>query len=201
MEPLPSTFYDRDALEVAADLIGCVCVVGPVSVRLTDVEAYRFPNDTANHARMGRTCRNRPMWGPPGRAYVYLCYGLHNLLNLVTGPEGHAAAVLIRGAEPIGGLDVMRARRRGIDGPDLLTGPGRVGAALGLDTRHSGLPLDDVIRVYPRERTPALLHGPRVGIAYASIEDQNAPWRIAAAGTRWVGRPRGLAPRDLTPAT
>ena len=99
MEPLPPSFYDRDALDVAADVIGCELEVGPVRLRITEVEAYRFPGDTDNHARMGRTDRNWPMWGPPGHAYVYLCYGLHHLLNFVTGPEGHAAAVLIRGEQ------------------------------------------------------------------------------------------------------
>src|SRR4051812_27183869 len=127
MEPLPFSFYDRDALDVAMDLIGCVVVTNGVSVRITDVEAYRFPNDTANHARMGRTGRNWPMWGPPGHAYVYLCYGLHYLLNFVTGPEGHAAAVLIRGAEPLEGLALVQTRRNGMSGPGLLDGPGKVG--------------------------------------------------------------------------
>ncbi|MFZ5482383.1 MAG: DNA-3-methyladenine glycosylase [Myxococcota bacterium] len=194
MRPLPPSFYDRDALDVAVDVIGCELEVGPVRLRVTEVEAYRFPGDTANHARVGRTDRNAPMWGPPGHAYVYLCYGLHHLLNFVTGPAGHAAAVLIRGAEPLAGLDVVRARRNGLDGPALLDGPGKVGAALGLTTAHSGAPLTGEIRVYHRREAPALVHGPRVGIDYASAEDRAAPWRVAMAGSRWVGHRRTLAP-------
>lgn len=196
MRPLPHTFYDRDALDVAADLIGCELEVGPVRVRLTEVEAYRFPGDTANHARVGRTARNAPMWGPPGHAYVYLCYGLHHMLNFVTGPEGHAAAVLIRGAEPIIGHDVIRARRGGREGPGSLDGPGKLAEALGLTVAHTGLPLNDVLRVYARAAPVALVHGPRVGIDYASADDRQAPWRLAMAGSRWVGKRKGLAPRD-----
>lgn len=196
MRPLPPDFYDRDALDVAADLLGCEVEVGDVRLRIAEVEAYRWPDDTANHARMGLTARNRPMWGPPGHAYVYLCYGLHHMLNFVTGPVGEAAAVLIRGAEPVAGLDVVRARRKGLDGPALLDGPGKVGAALGLGVHHSGTPLDGEIRVYPRAAAPPILHGPRVGIDYADPAHRAAPWRLALAGSRWVGHRKGLVPRS-----
>jgi DNA-3-methyladenine glycosylase len=193
--PLPPAFYDRDALDVAYDLVGCTITHGPVTVRISEVEAYRFPGDTANHARMGRTRRNAPMWGPPGHAYVYLCYGLHQMLNLVTGPEGHAAAVLIRGAEPIEGLALIRTRRGGLDGPALMDGPGKVGAALGLTSALSGTPLDGPIVVEARGAAPDLVVGPRIGIGYADPADQAAPWRVALAGSRWVGRRAALRPR------
>jgi DNA-3-methyladenine glycosylase len=194
MRPLPPSFYDRDALDVAMDVIGCELEVGPVRVRITEVEAYRFPGDTANHARMGKTPRNTPMWGPPGHAYVYLCYGLHPMLNFVTGPEGHAAAVLIRGAEPVDGVEHVRARRNGIDGPAMLDGPGKLGQGLALTTAMSGSPLDGAIRVFARREAYPLLVGPRIGIDYASPEDRAAPWRIAMAGSRWVGQRKKLAP-------
>lgn len=161
-------------------------------LRITEVEAYRFPGDTANHARFGRTARNAPMWGPPGHAYIYLCYGLHQMLNLVTGPEGHAAAVLIRAAEPVEGHTVVAARRGGIQGPRALTGPGKVGAALGVTTALSGTPLTGPIVVLPRDRDVRLRAGPRVGIGYATPEDQVAPWRVADADSAWVSVPRGL---------
>lgn len=194
--PLPATFYARDALDVAIDLIGCEVAHAGVRLRITEVEAYRYPGDTANHARAGRTARNAPMWGPPGHAYVYLCYGLHHMLNLVTNADGEAAAVLVRAAEIVAGHDLVAARRGEKRGPVLLTGPGKVGQALALTTAHSGARLDGAIAVYPRSGpVPALLHGPRVGIDYASEADRPAPWRIAMAGTRWVSVPKGLVPR------
>lgn len=192
-EPLPPSFYERDTLLVARELIGCEIVHEDVRVRITEVEAYCFPGDSANHARAGRTARNAPMWGPPGRAYVYLCYGLHAMLNLVTGPEGHPAAVLIRAAEPVAGLERIVERRKR-QGPEMLAGPGRVGQALGLTTAHSGQPLQGDLAVYARAHTPLLLAGPRVGIDYADERDRLAPWRFAAAGTRWVSKARLLKP-------
>lgn len=196
MALLPQSFYERDALEVARDLLGKRFVRGAVEVAITEVEAYRFPNDTANHCRMGRTPRNAPMWGPPGHAYVYLCYGLHQMLNVVTNAAGEGAAVLIRAAEPLGGLPTIRRRRRGMSGPALLTGPGKVGAALGLDGtmnghalyRRGGLELHD-------GPTPLeILAGPRVGIDYASEVHRAAPWRLAAAGSAWVSKRASLHP-------
>lgn len=152
------------------------------------MEAYRWPDDSANHCRAGRTERNAPMWGPPGRAYVYLCYGMHNLLNLVTDQEGQGAAVLIRACEPVAGLETIRSRRGGKEGPVLLTGPGKVGAALGLDRTWSHHPLTEAGGLEVREGTPPdqILVGPRVGIGYADPCDIAAPWRLACAGTPWV---------------
>ncbi|GDX81362.1 putative 3-methyladenine DNA glycosylase [Deltaproteobacteria bacterium] len=188
--PLPAGFYARDALDVAADLLGCEVAANGVRLRITEVEAYRFPGDTANHARMGRTPRNAPMWGPPGHAYVYLCYGLHRMLNLVTGPEGHAAAVLVRGAELISGEALWRARR-----PDgRCDGPGKVGAALGIGVADSGSPCfgGGPIVVSAGSPPALLLAGPRIGIDYAAESDRVAPWRLADGDSRQVGRRRGL---------
>src|SRR5688500_13424039 len=114
---LPQAFYARDALVVAPELLGKLLVHGGVVLRITEVEAYRHPGDTANHCRAGRTSRNEPMWGAAGHAYVYLCYGLHSMLNLVTDREHEGAAVLIRAAEPVAGLSVIAARRGGKTGP------------------------------------------------------------------------------------
>lgn len=194
MAPLPPSFYDRDALDVARDLVGAEVAHAGVRLRITEVEAYRYPGDTANHARVGRTVRNAPMWGPPGHAYVYLCYGMHHLLNFVTGPEGHPAVVLVRAAEVVEGLELVTARRGNLVGPALLTGPGKIGRALALDTSHSGLPLSGPLAVYARERTYPLLVGPRVGIDYAEPADREAPWRLAAADSRWVSHPKRLWP-------
>ncbi len=191
---VPQSFFARDALEVAVDLIGKLLCRDEVVLRITEVEAYRFPDDTANHCRMGRTPRNAPMWGPPGHAYVYLCYGMHNLLNLVTDGEDQGAAVLIRACEPVAGLDLIRARRGKLTGPALLTGPGKVGAALGVDSTWSGHSLFSEGGLTLRDgATPReLLRGPRVGIDYANARDVRAPWRIAAADTSWVSQRASL---------
>jgi DNA-3-methyladenine glycosylase len=143
---------------------------------------------------MGQTPRNAPMWGPAGHAYVYLCYGMHNLLNLVTNREGEGAAVLIRSCEPVKGLEQVSARRGGRSGPVLLTGPGKVGAALGLDTSWSGPSLFRSGRLEVREGVApsGILRGPRVGIAYATPDDQRAPWRLACADNPWVSERKQL---------
>jgi len=175
---LPPAFYDRPTLDVARDLLGAVVVRGEVRLRIVEAEAY-LPGDTAAHASRGRTPRNAPMWGPPGHAYVYLCYGIHHMLNLVTEPDGVPAAVLIRGCEVVGGHELVRARR-GRGGLDLI-GPGKVGQALGLDTSWSGAPLDGELHVVAGPPPAAVLTSPRVGIDYALPEHRDAPWRFRAA--------------------
>lgn len=196
MPLLKREFFARDALDVARELIGQRLIRGPVELRITETEAYRYPNDTANHCRAGLTERNRPMWGQPGRAYVYLCYGMHNMLNLVTNEEGEGAAVLIRSCEPLRGLEEIRSRRGGMNGPVLLTGPGKVGQALELDRSWSGHNVCQKGGLEVRTGEPAgrLLAGPRVGINYAAAKDIRARWRFALADSQWVSARRMLTP-------
>ena len=191
---LAQRFYRRDALEVARDLLGQQICCGEVVLRITEVEAYRHPNDSANHCRAGRTERNAPMWGPPGHAYVYLCYGLHHMLNFVTDGVGEGAAVLIRACEPVAGLSRIRQRRGGKDGPVLLTGPGKIGQALGLDRDCSGQALfrPGGIEVRAAEPVTAIAAGPRIGIGYADAADQAAAFRLADADSDWVSHRRSL---------
>src|SRR6267142_4175406 len=112
---LPRGFYDRPTLDVASDLVGKVLVHKRGGVRtsgvIVEVEAYIGESDPACHAAPGPTRRNAPLYGPPGHAYVYLNYGIHSLVNVVTEAEGSPAAVLIRALEPLDGIDVMRRRR------------------------------------------------------------------------------------------
>jgi len=195
-KPLPQSFYERDALVVAEELLGQHIHHGGVVLRITEVEAYRHPGDTANHCRMGRTKRNAPMWGPGGHAYVYLCYGMHNMLNLVTGADGEGAAVLIRACEPVSGHELILERRRSeAMRPVLLTGPGKVASALALDTSFSGHALfrpRGLLSVREGDAPSAIVRGPRVGIGYATPEHQAAPWRLAIGGSVWVSARRGL---------
>jgi len=185
-------FYRRDPAVVARGLLGKLLRREEVVLRITETEAYSGPEDSASHARFGHTPRNATMWGPPGRAYVYLCYGLHNMLNVVTGPAGVAGAVLIRAAEPVEGLSTISARRGQRSGPVLLTGPGKVGAALALDTSFSGQPLYRRGDLELRHGDPpaSILTGPRVGIDFAEAGDRDAPRRFAAADSRWVSSPK-----------
>lgn len=192
MKRLPRSFFARDAVAVARDVLGAHLRRGRVVLRVTEVEAYCWPGDTACHGRHGRTARNAAIWGPPGRAYVYLCYGLHQMLNLVAGADGEAAAVLVRACAPVAGLATIRRRRGGKDGPELLTGPGKVGAALGLDRTWDGHVLyrPGGLELCEGEPPARVAAGPRVGIRYADPEHQVLPWRFAEAGSRWVSSPR-----------
>ncbi|MEM9862707.1 MAG: DNA-3-methyladenine glycosylase [Myxococcota bacterium] len=188
----PAGFFEQDALVVARALLGAELSSGGVVVRITETEAYR-EDDSACHAFTGRTKRNAALFGPPAHWYVYLCYGIHRLINVVTGPEGHAAAVLIRSAEPVRGLATIRRRRRGLNGPTLLNGPGKLGQGLGAKLEHTGdSVVDGALHVRPGEAPSAVLIGPRIGIDYAQPEDRDAPWRFASAGTKWVGHRRRL---------
>lgn len=198
MPPLPQSFFDRPVAELAVALLGCRVERGSVILRITEVEAYAGPEDSASHARFGATDRNAPMWGPPGRAYVYLCYGIHNMLNITAEASGRAAAVLIRACEPVAGLDeIVRRRGRASAGPALLTGPGKVGAALDLDTGWSGHPLyrPGGLTVLAGTAPEAILAGPRIGIDFAEPADRARAWRFAVADSPWVSHRRGLKPR------
>lgn len=187
--PLPLRFFARDVLEVAPALLGQLLCRDEVVLRITEVEAYRWPGDTACHARAGRTPRNEALWGPPGHAYVYLIYGMHSLLNIVTGADGEAQAVLVRACEPLEGLPVVQARRGAeTTKPSLLAGPGKVGQALGLDTSWSSHPLHlpGGLTVCAGSPPADIAVGPRVGIEYAAPEHQRLPWRFADADSPWV---------------
>lgn len=191
---LPAEFFARDVVTLALDLLGRELVRGEVWLRITEVEAYAA-HDSACHAHRGRTTRNAVMFGPAGHVYVYLCYGLHTMLNVVADEEGVAATVLVRSAEPVAGLSTVRARRGGREGPVLLTGPGKVGAALGLDVSWSGHPLftADGLELHEGEPPAKIRTGPRVGIDYARPVDRRRAWRFASAGSVWVSVPARLS--------
>ncbi|NWJ41060.1 MAG: DNA-3-methyladenine glycosylase [Geothrix sp.] len=181
----------------ARALLGQLLVRGEVTLRITEVEAYGGSGDSASHARHGRTARNAPMWGPPGRAYLYFCYGMHWMLNVVTGPEGDASAVLIRGAEVVTGMDTVLARRNAAKATPLLcAGPGKVAQALGLDKTFDGHDLRTLggLELRPGAAPASILAGPRLGIGFATPEDQARPWRFADGGSSAVLKKRELAP-------
>jgi DNA-3-methyladenine glycosylase len=189
-------FFARSVHEVARGLIGCELAVDGAAGIIVETEAYDA-TDPACHAYIGRTARNEVLFGAPGRAYVYLSYGIHSLLNAVAEPEGSAAAVLIRALEPTEGIDLMRARRRRERVEDLCSGPGKLTEALGVDLGLNGWDLlaPPFELSPPNGRSPAeIVTAPRIGITKAA----ELPWRYCAAGSRFVSKPwpaSGLAER------
>jgi DNA-3-methyladenine glycosylase len=196
LRPLPRAFYARPPEVVARALLGRLLVRDPdrggrgrAIGRIVEVEAYGGARDPASHAFRGETPRNRTMFGPAGHAYIYLSYGMHHCMNVVTGG---ASAVLIRALEPIAGLDGM-ARRRGVRAPERLArGPGCVARALGLGRAHDGLDLTRgplwIADQRPRREGRPIARSPRIGISRAAARR----WRFFLAGNPCVsGRPTG----------
>jgi DNA-3-methyladenine glycosylase len=182
---LGGDFYARSVHDVARDLVGCVVRHGETAGRIVETESYHM-DEPACHAYVGLTERTRPLFGPPGHAYVYFSYGIHSLLNAVAEPEGTGAAVLIRALEPVDGLDVMR-RRRGVErATELCSGPAKLTQALeiGLSLNGSSL-LDGPIEVLEREAQPRIAIGERIGITKAA----DLPWRFCDADSAHVSRP------------
>jgi len=194
-----AAFYARPTLAVLEDLIGMV-LVHEVRGRRTsgvivEAEAYIGESDPACHAACGRTRRNAPLYGPPGRAYVYFNYGMHYLVNAVTEPEGSPAAVLIRALDPLEGVDAMRRRRsrrrpRGgaIDNHALCRGPGNLTAALGIDLRQNTLDLADGPLTIERgaTRPRRLVWSPRVGIRVGTRRRWRCHWPDHPAVSGWT---------------
>ena len=187
-EPLGADFFDRSVHTVARELVGCRLFYDGVGGTIVEVESYER-DDPACHAYVGLTARTEVLFGPPGRAYVYLSYGIHSLLNAVAEPEGEAAAVLIRALEPTAGLEEMRSRRGERPDLDLCSGPGKLTEALGVGLDANGADLSrDPFLLAPREDgwRGGIVAGPRVGITKA-VE---RPWRFSLAGSAYVSRPR-----------
>jgi len=184
---LDHSFFERSVHEVARGLIGCRLFYEGCGGVVVETESYER-DDPACHAYVGLTRRTEVLFGPPGRAYVYLSYGIHSLFNVVAEPEGDAAAVLVRALEPTTGLEEMK-RRRGVDRVDqLCSGPGKLTQALGIGLGDNGTDLDRApFLLMPREPTwgGEILTGPRIGITKAV----DRPWRFCAAGSPHVSRP------------
>jgi DNA-3-methyladenine glycosylase len=154
-----------------------------ISGIITETEAYRGEDDLACHARAGRTPRTAVMYGQPGHAYVYFTYGMHWLLNFVTEAEGYPAAVLIRGIQPTGGLDIISERRAGRHRSQWTNGPAKLCQALGIDGKFNGIDIcspEAGLFVEQGESTPdsCVTIGPRVGLNTVPEPWISMPWRF-----------------------
>ncbi len=176
------------APEAARGLLGAVVRANGVTVRLTELEAYLGTGgDPASHAHRGPTPRNAVMFGPPGGLYVYFSYGIHWCANVVCGPEGTAAAVLLRAGEVVDGIVVARGRRGSAADRDLARGPARLAQALGLTGSATGTSVLDghgplVLAAGGTVEPDRVRSGPRVGVATAA----DVPWRFWLAADPFV---------------
>lgn len=195
---LPPLFYQTmDVVTIAKQLIGkilCTKIDGKLTAgRIVETEAYRGPEDKASHAYQNKkTKRNSAMFEMGSIAYIYQCYGIHCLLNVVTGTAGVPHAVLIRAIEPLIGIDVMLLRRNFTQlRPTLTSGPGALTKALGITLEYNFASLQgDSIWIEEAEATEAdekIIASPRVGIHYAE-EDALLPWRFRLSGSAWTSR-------------
>ena len=173
-------FFRRRAVHVAPDLLGKELRHGRCSILISEVEAYS-EDDEASHSHRGPTARNAVMFGPPGLLYVYLCYGIHWCVNIVTGEPGSGEAVLIRAGRVCEGAEIMRERRpTARRSEDVANGPGKLTAALGINRSHNGCDLFDegsVVSLGPGVLVPAetVQISTRIGITKAT----EMPWRFS----------------------
>ena len=199
MARLTKSFYARDALSVARDLIGCLFVRdhprGRVGVRLVETEAYRGSIDPGSHGFRGPTPRNETMFGPPGRLYVYFTYGMHWCVNVACGSVGVSEAVLLRAGEPVNGVDLMRKWRGGVDDRLLAAGPARLAQSMSIDKTQDGASLlrggefwcvEDAET--DRYRAGEIAQTVRIGLGSGRGED--LPWRFVVPGHPHASRKR-----------
>lgn len=168
---LPRSFYGRETVEVARELLGKLLVHGPCAGMIIEVEAYLGVGDAAAHSAAGITSRTKAVFGPPGHAYVYLSYGIHECLNIVAEPAGTAGCVLIRALQPVEGLEIMRNRRPpGTKDCDLASGPGKLTRALAITREHYGADLTQgelTVRIPDFAPPISIEVTPRIGITKA----------------------------------
>jgi DNA-3-methyladenine glycosylase len=165
-------WFNRSAADVAPDLLGARLIHdtpgGRIAGRIVEVEAYLGPEDLAAHSSRGETPRNSVMFGPPGRLYVYLVYGIHHCVNVVCGPDAKPEAVLLRAAELTEGEELARSRRGDVPASRLAAGPGNLAAAFDIDRRLNGADLlVGPVRLEPGPRPDAIERTARVGVDYA----------------------------------
>ncbi|MGX5680628.1 DNA-3-methyladenine glycosylase [Schumannella luteola] len=189
----------RPATEVAPRLLGSILEVGPVSLRITEVEAYLGEMDPGSHAFRGRGHRNAVMYGPPGHLYTYFTYGMHVCANVVCSPEGTASGVLLRAGEIVDGIEVARERRLSSKrDTDLAQGPARLCVALGIELGDNGTDLiSGRVRLHLGESEAVVEQGPRTGVSGPG-GSADYPWRYWIPGDPTVSPYKPHAPKRRT---
>jgi DNA-3-methyladenine glycosylase len=196
MKKVPLSFYQRkDVVKIAKELLGKIVVTnfdGQItSGKIVETEAYVGLTDKASHSFGGkRTAKNEHMYSAAGTAYIYICYGMHQMLNVVTNEKGIPDAVLIRAIEPVAGIEIMRQRTGKKENDKTITrGPGNVGKALGIFKHHSGLYLlDEVIFLLDNSKKIPAAHigtSKRIGVESAG-PDAELPYRFFIKGNKYV---------------
>jgi DNA-3-methyladenine glycosylase len=177
--------FGASSLLVAKQLIGTCLLLSGVGGIIVETEAYD-ESEAASHGFTGPSLRNAPLFGPPGRAYVYRSYGIHWCLNIVCREAGHAAGVLIRALEPTSGIPLMRQRRGSIDPRLLCSGPGRLGQALAVTGALNGKRIDRApFQLLAPLVKPSIVRGKRIGITRAA----DRAWRFGLKGSNFISRP------------
>ncbi len=197
---LAQDFYSRPTLLVARELLGQRLVHiwkgHRLAGRIVEVEAYIGSDDLASHARFGKTARNAAMFGPPGRAYIYVIYGVHTCLNLVTEAQDIPAAILIRALEPVEGIELQQQLRGPhVTARDLARGPGRLCQAMGIDRSLDGIDLCApqaplCVEADAGVADADITGSPRIGVS-GDDTARNAPWRFFVKASPWVSGRHG----------
>lgn len=185
---LTRSFYNRATVPVSRDLLGKVLVHGDTAGIIVETEAYLGGDDLASHSAVGITDRTRVIFGPPGYAYVYLSYGMHECLNIVAERDGAPGCVLIRALEPVEGIELIRARRGGVrTDRDLTSGPGKLTRALAITRAQNGVDMTRgslVVRMPVEQRDIDIEVSRRIGITKCA----DLPLRFTIAGNRFVSK-------------
>jgi len=185
--PLGKRFFSRPTVDLAKALLGKYLCLGDLKGVIVETEAYLYRGDPGCHASRGITARNAPMFGPAGRVYVYLIYGMYHCLNVVSGKEGEGEAVLIRALEPVQGIRAMQRRRKTKNIENLCNGPGKLTQAFGITKKHNNLSLlEGDFRICGGRKKVEIASSTRIGLS----EGKELELRFFVKGNRFVSKNR-----------
>jgi len=195
---LGKKFFSQPTVDLAKALLGKYLVYGDLKGIIVETEAYLFRDDPGCHASRGMTKRNEPMFGPAGRTYVYLIYGMYHCINIVSGKIGEGEAVLIRALEPIDGIAKMKRRRKTTKLENLCNGPGKLAQAFGITKKHNNLSLiDGPIQVHNSRFKPQIETSPRIGLS----EGKELELRFFVKNSNFVSKMQKKSNKNTTKTT